>query len=411
MTRLSLMSNFALVLSLSSASLASVRGDDLQDAVHAGDVAEEEALLQAHPDWIASKPELLPEVAEAGHIDLVTWLLNHHADVNARDPLEMTALHQATISGKEDVVKLLLDHGADVTAVDMTGLTTLHKAAQMGRTKIAEMLLAHHADVNAKGAKSFWKGETPLYLAAENGLIEVVKLLVTHGADLTATDQNGLTALQIAQKNHHLDVVAVLQNPAKAMADEASPPAPADGVSPAEVISKLMTAVAKKPPGPVENFVTNETIVTFKGLAQFTNSNVSPRDSIAESYNKITITDTPASMYGKGKGAIYFCKAKLTPAGVAEYRENPPGKASTWQLTDGKKEGPVQTGPVIDFIPGDCDYVDATVPESGKVFASFCLVQEQGKWRVHCVYLSAKPLAGGNRDFAVRALSEFASKL
>ena len=318
-----------------------VRGDDLQDAMRAKDWTKVEALVQAYPALLPANPALLPEAADAGSTGLVAWLLNHHADVNARDVLGMTALHHAAIDGHADILKLLL----------------------------------------------------------------------AHGADLTPTDKNGLTALQIAQKNNHPLVVALLQNPAKALSNEAPPPAPVDGVSPAEVISRLMAAVAQKPPGPVENEVTAETVKSFQGLEQLTESHVAPRDSIVTSYSQFTITDTPASMYAKGKAAIYFCAAKLTPAGISELKQNPPGKAMTWQLTDGKKEGSEQSGPVVDFIPGDCDYVDATVPENGKVFASFCLVQEQGKWRVHCVYLSAEPLAGGNRDFAVRALSEFAGKL
>jgi hypothetical protein len=387
------------------------RGDSLPDAIRAKDWTKVEALIQAQPELLSSQPGLLPMAAEANRPEVVAWLLDHHADVNATDIFGMSALHQAVINGHADIAKLLLDRGADVNAVDRTGLTPLHQAAQMGRAAIAELLLAHHADVNAQGTRSFWLGQTPLYFAAHNGSAAVVKVLLAHGADLTATDKNGLTALQIAQKNHHADVVALLQNPAKATADEGPPPAPVDGVPPAEVISKLMVAVAQKPPGPVENEVTAETIDTFKGLAQMTDDQRSPRDAIVAGYDGFTIAETPANMYAKGKAAIYFCRAKLTPAAMAEYKKNPPGEASTWQVTDGNKTGPKQTGPSVEFIPGDCDFVDAAVPPNGQVYASFCLVQEHGSWKVHCVYLSDEPLSGSNYDFVVRALAEFAAKL
>ena len=391
--------------------IAFLRGDDLQDAMRAQDWTKVETLGQARPDLLSSRPELLLSAAAANRPDVVAWLLDHHVDVNARDRLGMTALHQAVINGHIDIAKLLLERGADVKAVDQTGLTPLHQAANMGRAEMAELLLAHHADVNVKGTRSFWLGQTPLYFAANNGSVSVVQVLLAHGADLTATDKNGLTALQVAQKNHHADVVALLQNPAKATTDEGPPPAPVDGVSTAEEISKLMAAVARNPPGPVENEVTAETIATFKGLAQMTDDQRSPREAIVAGYDGFTITGTPANLYAKGKAAIYFCQAKLTPAAMAEYKKNPPGNAATWQETERKKTGPEQTGPAVEFIPGDCDFVDAKVPENGQVYASFCLAQEQGHWKVHCVYLSDEPLSGSNYDFVVRALAEFAGKL
>jgi len=49
-----------------------------------------------------------------------------------------------------------------------------------------------------------------LHKAAANGHTEVVKLLLAKGADRDAEYQDGTTALSIATKNKHADIVALL---------------------------------------------------------------------------------------------------------------------------------------------------------------------------------------------------------
>src|SRR5262249_6647876 len=51
-----------------------------------------------------------------------------HADVNARDPTGLTALHFAAARGDNDMIKYLVSKGADVKAVARNGQTTVDMA-------------------------------------------------------------------------------------------------------------------------------------------------------------------------------------------------------------------------------------------------------------------------------------------
>jgi ankyrin repeat protein len=57
-------------------------------------------------------------------------LLEHKADIDAKDVNGKTALHWADTSGVEAVVPLLLEHKADTDAKDNDGWTALHWTAE-----------------------------------------------------------------------------------------------------------------------------------------------------------------------------------------------------------------------------------------------------------------------------------------
>lgn len=130
--------------------------------------------------------------------DLVKILLLHQADVNAKSKDGTTPLHAALLvtfevfysaspSGdnsfldkasafkkySNEIVTLLIQHGADVNARDVNGETPLYFAVSTGSSEAVRTLLAAGANPNLATAK----GETPLDVAAKNGLDEIVGLL------------------------------------------------------------------------------------------------------------------------------------------------------------------------------------------------------------------------------------------
>jgi ankyrin repeat protein len=75
----------------------------------------------------------------AGHRDVATILLSRGADVNAGAGGN-TALHAAAGFGWPELAGLLLDHGADLAAKDYQGKTPLATALKNGHQDVADLL-------------------------------------------------------------------------------------------------------------------------------------------------------------------------------------------------------------------------------------------------------------------------------
>jgi ankyrin repeat protein len=184
---------------------ASANGDTpLLACATAGSVAVAEALAAAGASLQSRDPEgrtALHRAAGQNHEELLVWLLAHGAEVDARDSNGETALMRAPT---RSAVMALCDAGAAVQAATGEGVTALHFAARYGRSEVVHGLLSRGADPDAATGM----GETPLHYAVlANAGTDCMAALLDAGADIDEETDEGVTALMVAARTAHLDMV------------------------------------------------------------------------------------------------------------------------------------------------------------------------------------------------------------
>lgn len=127
------------------------------------------------------------QVAEA----LLQW---PRIQVENRNASDESPLMLASLQGLAPLVRQLVARGADV---NKPGWAPLHYAATRGHLEIMRFLLEQHAYIDAASPN----GSTPLMMAAFYGTPAAVKLLLEAGADPLLKNEQGLTAIDFAQRN------------------------------------------------------------------------------------------------------------------------------------------------------------------------------------------------------------------
>jgi hypothetical protein len=132
-------------------------------------------------------------------INVIRFLLEHGADVNAQRNDLWTPLHLAAYNGNLTVARILLDHGADVNLRNDDGQVPLHLLSlretsqdEEGASDIARLLLERGANVNEKDKDH----ATPLHLASYNKRPRIARVLLDHGANASAGKYQGETPMQ-----------------------------------------------------------------------------------------------------------------------------------------------------------------------------------------------------------------------
>ncbi|TLD25533.1 hypothetical protein PspLS_05724 [Pyricularia sp. CBS 133598] len=124
-------------------------------------------------------------------------LLDHGADIDFQDKFNGTALMRAVDRRAHEVAELLIKRGADVNCRDMLGRTVLHSAAKNSSRLAMEYMVKNvfSIDINAQGKQ----GETALHDSCERMDAWAVTVLVNAGARCDIRNNDGRTALDIAE--------------------------------------------------------------------------------------------------------------------------------------------------------------------------------------------------------------------
>jgi len=155
--------------------------------IHAASMA---GAKQAVLDMLAENPELTGRYSGDGwtplHLacffgqpQIAAALIAAGADVNARSRnlMQNLPLHTAAAGRNREAVRLLLEHGAEVNARQHGGWTALHAASQNGDVEMVRLLLGGGADIDLRADNQ----QNAMDLAMTKGHQAVVNLLDEYG--------------------------------------------------------------------------------------------------------------------------------------------------------------------------------------------------------------------------------------
>ncbi len=197
-------------------------GRDILLAAWSNHVGVVRQLLKAgvHPDAPAQEDTNLSGTAlffaaRYGNADMITALIEQHADIDAPGlhgctPLLECVNPQNNLDWADRVraMKLLLDYGASTAVCDQDGHSILHSLVQFTNPDCPQMIalaVEHGADPNRKTivkliSQKPMGGDTPLHTVAWKGSRHAVDPLLRSGADLNALDGAGNTPLMVAAR-------------------------------------------------------------------------------------------------------------------------------------------------------------------------------------------------------------------
>jgi ankyrin repeat protein len=145
---------------------------------------------------------------ESGDLDAVKSLVNGGAKADTwieYGEHKITPLMKACWDGQQEIVSFLIEAGANVNATDDDGETPIFSAIKRDRPEITELLIEKKANINIKDSRQF----SPITIAAAAGSDKIIELLVKAGADLKS-ETYGLTPLMFAISAKKLDTVRLL---------------------------------------------------------------------------------------------------------------------------------------------------------------------------------------------------------
>lgn len=161
----------------------------------------------------------LHHAIRGGHHDLVRWLLDFGANIEAEDISLTTPLGFAVKNRQDHITTLLLERGADPNK-KMGRFNNILEAAchSKARLELVEHLIDCGAEVNGE-EEAVEAGGTALEEAAHAGDREAVRLLIARGANVHAVSDHYGSTLQAAVQGPRSQARAVVELLLKERAD------------------------------------------------------------------------------------------------------------------------------------------------------------------------------------------------
>lgn len=188
-----------------------VHSQDIFEAVKSNNLDMLQKIIKKDSSTIFLTDELkrtpLHWAARGVHYEIVQYLVDNNADINAKDINQITPIASITARNHLIALEYVLKNGANPNVMDFERNTPLHYAAASGQLRTAQLLLENGASVHIKNSYE----RTPLVIAVrESGNLEMVKLLIKYGSDINIKDNGQNTALTLAAWRGHKDIVDYL---------------------------------------------------------------------------------------------------------------------------------------------------------------------------------------------------------
>lgn len=135
-------------------------------------------------------------------------LIDHGADVNARDVAGMSPLLEAVYYGHPEAVRILLSHGANARQKAGEQVSPSQEFGSEDRSHpVREFAYDRRLFDVAAFVHDRWSA---LHIAAQRGFSSIAKLLLLNGADIATRERTGRTALDIAVQCANIDTAFML---------------------------------------------------------------------------------------------------------------------------------------------------------------------------------------------------------
>lgn len=150
--------------------------------------------------------------------DHIPFLIERGGLLEARDESGYTPLHSAIQRGNEylSVVGTLLEHGANVNARNSLGESALHLVLRYENYAVLPLLKHYGVDTEIRDHD----GDTAMQQAADHYGAQDVRLLAELGADTDVMDPQGNTLLHLAVRGYCMDIDNARQSHYSAQAAE-----------------------------------------------------------------------------------------------------------------------------------------------------------------------------------------------
>lgn len=157
-------------------------------------------------------------------LELISLLLTHDANPNAGQGDTRTALQEAADRENLPLARLLIESGAEANDSALGVAPALHYAVFNGHFSLSLLLIEHGADATFKKVccaqenRLRWNGDelrgpyTALEIAAKRGHYDVVRLLINAIIESGAVEDNFSQAIDLAIEQQHIQVVELLES-------------------------------------------------------------------------------------------------------------------------------------------------------------------------------------------------------